>query len=133
MEGDTKAPFSIATTPMWGGGRYSTPLIAPLYAWSPQARRHQVPFLSLWYDATWDWTPVFRALANTLLIRPKDPTPNTNSNNNNPPPKKKHNSSRWGCIDVLIHESLTVRLHPEFFYNIFPFLSKWTNKECGIL
>ena len=27
-------------------------------------------FLSLWYDSTWDWTPVFQTIANTLLIRP---------------------------------------------------------------
>ena len=26
-------------------------------------------FLSLWYDSTWDWTPVSRPLVNTLLIR----------------------------------------------------------------
>ena len=29
VEGDQKAPFSIATTPRCGGGRYSLPLIAP--------------------------------------------------------------------------------------------------------
>ena len=33
VEGDRKAPFSIATTPRCRGGRYSFPLIAPLYAW----------------------------------------------------------------------------------------------------
>ena len=31
LEGDPKAPFSIATTPRCRGGRYSFPLIAPLY------------------------------------------------------------------------------------------------------
>ena len=31
VEGDQKAPFSIATTPRWRGGRYSFPWIAPLY------------------------------------------------------------------------------------------------------
>ena len=30
-EGDSKVPFSIATTPRRRGGRYSFPLIAPLY------------------------------------------------------------------------------------------------------
>ena len=31
VEGDQKAPFSIATTPRRRGGRYSFPWIAPLY------------------------------------------------------------------------------------------------------
>ena len=31
VEGDLKAPFSIATTPRRRGGRYSIPWIAPLY------------------------------------------------------------------------------------------------------
>ena len=31
VEGDPKAPFSIATTPSCEGGRYSFPWIAPLY------------------------------------------------------------------------------------------------------
>ena len=31
VEGDQKAPFSIATTPRCRGGRYSFPWIAPLY------------------------------------------------------------------------------------------------------
>ena len=31
VEGDLKAPFSIATTPKCRGGRYSFPWIAPLY------------------------------------------------------------------------------------------------------
>ena len=34
VEGDPKAPFSIATTPRFTGGRYSIPKIAPLYSWS---------------------------------------------------------------------------------------------------
>ena len=34
VEGDLKAPFSLATTPRWKGGRYSIPWIAPLYSWS---------------------------------------------------------------------------------------------------
>ena len=31
VEGDPKAPISIATTPRCRGGRYSIPRIAPLY------------------------------------------------------------------------------------------------------
>ena len=58
-EGDPKAPFSLATTLSCREGCYSFPWIAPLYPWSIpynaecKARRHQVPFLSLWYDTTW--------------------------------------------------------------------------------
>ena len=33
VEGDQKAPFSIATTPRCSGGRHSFPWIAPLYTW----------------------------------------------------------------------------------------------------
>ena len=33
VEGDLKAPFSIATTPRCRGGHYSFPWIAPLYSW----------------------------------------------------------------------------------------------------
>ena len=32
VESDQKAPFSIASTPRCGGGRYSFPWIAPLYS-----------------------------------------------------------------------------------------------------
>ena len=64
LKGDPKTPFSIATTPICWRGRYSIPWIAPLYLWfwpyNPEywARQCQVPFLTLWYDSTWDWTPV---------------------------------------------------------------------------
>ena len=34
VEGDPKAPFSIATTQRCRGGRYSIPRIAPLYPWT---------------------------------------------------------------------------------------------------
>ena len=33
IEGDQKAPFSIATIPRCRGERYSFPWIAPLYPW----------------------------------------------------------------------------------------------------
>ena len=33
VEGDSKSPFSIATTPRCKGGRYSFPWIALLYPW----------------------------------------------------------------------------------------------------
>ena len=33
VEGDQKAPFSIATTPRCKGGRYSFLWVAPLYPW----------------------------------------------------------------------------------------------------
>ena len=34
VEGNPKAPFSIATTLRGTGGHYSIPRIAPLYSWS---------------------------------------------------------------------------------------------------
>ena len=68
VEGVQKAPFPIATTPRCRRGRNSFPWITPLYPWyvpynaECKARRHQVPFLSLWYDSTSDWTQVSRAI-----------------------------------------------------------------------
>ena len=53
VEGDPKAPFSIATTPRCRGGRYYNPWIVPLYSWSvpynaeSKARRHQTPFFGV--------------------------------------------------------------------------------------
>ena len=38
VEGDLKAPFSIATIPRCREGRFSTPWIAPLYPWSLPGR-----------------------------------------------------------------------------------------------
>ena len=68
FEGDSQAPFSIATTPRRRGGRYFFTWIAPLYPWSLPynaecyARRHQVSFLCIWYNSTWDWTKVSRTV-----------------------------------------------------------------------
>ena len=58
VEGDQKAPISIATTPRCRGGRYSFPWIASLYPrYVPyiaecKARRYQVSFLKclVWLD-----------------------------------------------------------------------------------
>ena len=50
VEGNLKAPFSIATTPRCRGGYYSFPLIAPIYPRSLpyyaecEARGYQVLF-----------------------------------------------------------------------------------------
>ena len=64
VEGDPRAPFSIATTLRCRLGRYSIPWIAPLYPWSLpivlSAKKGSIKYhlLHLWYDLTWDWTPV---------------------------------------------------------------------------
>ena len=58
VEGNPKAPFSIATTPMCRGGRYSFPgllyftLDSVPYNAECLARRHQVPFFEslVWLD-----------------------------------------------------------------------------------
>ena len=64
VEGNLKAPFSIATTQRCGGGHYSFPWIAPttldmyLIMLSVKHRGIKYQFKSVWYDPTWDWTPV---------------------------------------------------------------------------
>ena len=68
VEGNPKAPFSIATTPMCRGGRYSFPgllyftLDPYLIMLSAKQGIIKYHFLSLWYDSTWDWTQVSRAI-----------------------------------------------------------------------
>ena len=54
VEGDPKAPFSIATTPRCREGRYSFPWIAPLYSYlimlSVMQGAIKYHFFNLWYD-----------------------------------------------------------------------------------
>ena len=60
VEGNPKAPFSIATTPRCRGGRYSFPgllyftLDPYLIMLSVKQGGIKYHFLSLWYDVTWD-------------------------------------------------------------------------------
>ena len=60
VEGNPKAPFSIATTPMCRGGRYSFPgllyFTLDLYLIMLSVKQGGIKyhFLSLWYDSTWD-------------------------------------------------------------------------------
>ena len=60
VEGNPKAPFSIATTPRCRGGRYSFPgwlyftLDSHLIMLSVKQGGIKYHFLSLWYDSTWD-------------------------------------------------------------------------------
>ena len=63
VEGNPKAPFSIATTPMCRGGRYSFPGLL-YFTLDPSVKQGGIKyhFLSLWYDSTWDWTQVSRAI-----------------------------------------------------------------------
>ena len=68
VEGNPKAPFSIATTPRCRGGRYSFPgwlyftLDPHLIMLSVKQGGIKYHFLSLWYDSTWDWTQVSWAI-----------------------------------------------------------------------
>ena len=68
VEGDLKAPFSIATTPRCRGGRYSFPgllyftLDPYLIMLSVKQGGIKYHFLSLWYDSTCDWTQVSRTI-----------------------------------------------------------------------
>ena len=60
VEGDLKAPFSIATTTRCKGGHYSFLLIAPLIL-DPYLIMLRVNyFLSHWYTSTYDWFLVFQ-------------------------------------------------------------------------
>ena len=63
-ECDPKAPFSIATKLRCKWGRYSIPLtLEPYLIWmSVKQGGIKYHFLSLWYDSTWDWTQVSRAI-----------------------------------------------------------------------
>ena len=81
VQGNLKVPFLIAITPRCRGGRYTFPWIASLtlgpclitlYLMPPcLARRHQVLFLSFWYDSTCDWTPVSRTIGEKEKEREK--------------------------------------------------------------
>ena len=68
VEGDPKAPFSIATTPRCRGGCNSFPgllyftLDPYLIMLSVKQGGIKYHFLSLWYDSTWDWTQVSQAI-----------------------------------------------------------------------
>ena len=68
VEGDPKAPFSIATTPRCRGERYSFPgllhftLDPCLIMLSVKQGGIKYHFKSFWYDSTWDWTQVSRAI-----------------------------------------------------------------------
>ena len=62
VEGDPKAPFSIATTPWYRGECYSIPGIATLDSYlimlSAKQGRIKYHFLRFCYDLTWDWNLV---------------------------------------------------------------------------
>ena len=68
VEGDPKAPFSIATTLKCRGRGYSFPWIAPLnldqYLIMLSVKQVGVKyhFLSLWHDLAWDWTLVSQVI-----------------------------------------------------------------------
>ena len=71
---DLKAPSSIATTLRYRKGHYPIPWIAPLYSWSLPYNASvkqggiKYHFLSLWYDLTWEWTPVFQTIDEHYLL-----------------------------------------------------------------
>ena len=75
--GDTKALFSIATTPRCRGGRYSFPWIALLYPYlimlSVKQGGIRYYFKSLSYDVTWDCTQVSRTIAEHSTHLANDP------------------------------------------------------------
>ena len=58
LEGDPKAPFSIATTPRCKGGCYFFTLDPYIIMLSVKQGGIKYNFLSLWYDSASDWTLV---------------------------------------------------------------------------
>ena len=76
VKGYLKAPFSIATTPRGRGGCYFFLWIAPLilgtYLIMLSVKQGGIKyhFLSLWYDSTWDWTPVSQAIGEHSTTKP---------------------------------------------------------------
>ena len=68
VEDDPKAPFSIATKPKCGEGATPFPgllcftLDPYLIMLSVKQGSIKYHFLSLWYNSTWNWTQVFRAI-----------------------------------------------------------------------
>ena len=74
VEGDLKAPFSIATKSRCRGGHYFLPRIPPLYPWYVSSnaecwtRKYQVPFFGMTRPRTEPWCP--RPLVKTLPTRP---------------------------------------------------------------
>ena len=68
VEGDPKVPFSLAATAMCRGGCYFFHWIVPLtfhpYLIMLSVKQGGIKhhFLSLWYDSTWDWTPIFQLI-----------------------------------------------------------------------
>ena len=77
VKGKPKAPFSIATTLRYRGGRYSFPWITPLYPWYVPyiaeylTRKYQVPFFKV-FSMTWPGIEPMspEPLANTLPTKP---------------------------------------------------------------
>ena len=69
VEGDPKAPFSIATTPRWSGGATPFPellhfTLDPYFVMlSVKQGSIKYYYLSLWYDSTWDWTPASHTIS----------------------------------------------------------------------
>ena len=73
VESNSKAPFSIATTPRCRGGYYSFPWIAPLYLWS-------LHYSAKWYISSFfsckiqsgfinyhDWSCIYQDRNETLI------------------------------------------------------------------
>ena len=75
---DQKVPFTLINTPRCREGHYSFLLIHPLTLdlyiklLSVKHGGIKYPFLFLWYDSTWDWTPVFQIIGEHSTTVPID-------------------------------------------------------------
>ena len=61
IEGDPKAPFSIATTPFPGLLHFTLDHYFIMLSVKQGSIKYYF-FLSLWYDSTWDWTPISQTI-----------------------------------------------------------------------
>ena len=114
VEGDSKVSFSIATTSMFSGGRYSIPWIAPLYPWSllHNAECIKYHFLSIWYDSTWDWTAVSPTIGEH----------STHLANRQYYLLELHfchlSVYTWTCTYIYINQSIHTHLHLHFYASV---------------
>ena len=76
VEGDLKAPFSIATTPGVREGASPFPGLLHFtldpYHVMLSVKKGGIKYhsLSLWYDSIWDWNPVSRTIGETFFYLP---------------------------------------------------------------
>ena len=121
VEGDSKAPFSIATTSRCRWGATSFPgwlhIIFDPYLIILSAKQCSIKyhFLNIWYDSTWKWIPVSRTISEHFTLHFKLWIA-TNLG------EKKHwklninSTEKWRCVTSCSGWSVD-----KYIFRIFPF------------